>query len=140
MKSMKLSIAAHRAFPSGLLDGAIPTAGEGVLVASGMSDLTRALMSAERDNSEALLLFTPRVEDVTEVLATSRRDRPDMALIVAMPGPMNGEIAEAFKAGADEIVVLPAESSSVAVAVQKAIARVANRDSAVAATSDSAPL
>ena len=140
MSSTRLSIAAHRAFPSNLLDGAIPTAGEGLLVASGMSDLSRALMTAERDNSEALLLFTPNVDDVVEIVETSRRERPTMALVVAMPGPLNGEIAEALKAGADEIVVLPAESATVALAVQKAIARVANRDSGVLTSTDESPL
>ena len=55
----RLSIAAHREFPGQLLDGAIPNGESGLLVASGMSDFGRALMAADRDNSQALLMFTP---------------------------------------------------------------------------------
>ena len=59
--STRLSIAAHRDFPSGLLDGAMPNGDSGLLVASGLSDFGGALMAAERDNSEVLLAFTPNV-------------------------------------------------------------------------------
>ena len=59
MSSTRLSIAAHREFPGQLLDGAIPNGESGLLVASGMSDFGRALMAADRDNSQALLMFTP---------------------------------------------------------------------------------
>ncbi|HEY2868539.1 MAG TPA: AAA family ATPase [Gaiellales bacterium] len=124
MNHARLSIAAHGGFPGSLLDGAMPNGDDGLLIASGMTDFDRALMTAERDNSEALLLFTPRLEDTYELLRTSRTSRPAMALIVAVPGPQNGQLAEALKAGADEIVILPAESAAVATAIHKAMARV----------------
>ena len=130
MNHARLSIAAHGSFPGSLLDGAMPNGDDGLLIASGMTDFDRALMTAERDNSEALLLFTPRLEDTYDLLRTSRSSRPAMALIVAVPGPQNGQLAEALKAGADEIVILPAESAAVATAIHKAMARV----SAAAAT------
>ena len=129
MNHARLSIAAHGGFPGSMLDGAMPN-GDGLLIASGMTDFDRALMTAERDNSEALLLFTPRLEDTYDLLRTSRSSRPAMALIVAVPGPQNGQLAEALKAGADEIVILPAEAAAVATAIHKAMARV----SAAAAT------
>src|SRR6185312_3029871 len=103
---------------------AMPNGDDGLLIASGMTDFDRALMTAERDNSEALLLFTPRLEDTYDLLRTSRSSRPAMALIVAVPGPQNGQLAEALKAGADEIVILPAEAAAVATAIHKAMARV----------------
>jgi len=124
MNHARLSIAAHGGFPGSLLDGAMPNGDDGLLIASGMTDFDRALMTAERDNSEALLLFTPRLEDTYDLLRTSRTSRPSMALIVAVPGPQNGQLAEALKAGADEIVILPAESAAVATAIHKAMARV----------------
>jgi pilus assembly protein CpaE len=130
MNHARLSIAAHGSFPGSMLDGAMPNGDDGLLIASGMTDFDRALMTAERDNSEALLLFTPRLEDTYDLLRTSRSSRPAMALIVAVPGPQNGQLAEALKAGADEIVILPAESAAVATAIHKAMARV----SAAAAT------
>jgi pilus assembly protein CpaE len=130
MNHARLSIAAHGSFPGTLLDGAMPNGDDGLLIASGMTDFDRALMTAERDNSEALLLFTPRLEDTYDLLRTSRTSRPAMALIVAVPGPQNGQLAEALKAGADEIVILPAEAAAVATAIHKAMARV----SAAAAT------
>jgi len=130
MNHARLSIAAHGGFPGSMLDGAMPNGDDGLLIASGMTDFDRALMTAERDNSEALLLFTPRLEDTYDLLRTSRSSRPAMALIVAVPGPQNGQLAEALKAGADEIVILPAEAAAVATAIHKAMARV----SAAAAT------
>ena len=124
MNHTRLSIAAHGKFPGDLLDGAIPTGDDAILVASGMTDFGTALMAAERDNSEALLLFTPGVDEVREVLSNSRAARPEMALVVAMPGPVNGEISEALRAGAHEIVVLPAEAAVVGASVRTAMARV----------------
>lgn len=124
MNHARLSIAAHRSFPGSMLDGAMPNGDDGLLIASGMTDFDRALMTAERDNSEALLLFTPRLEDTYDLLRTSRSSRPAMALIVAVPGPQNGQLAEALRAGADEIVILPAEAAAVATAIHKAMARV----------------
>jgi pilus assembly protein CpaE len=122
--STRLSIAAHRDFPGNLLDGAMPNGESGLLVTSGMSDFGGALMAAERDNSEVLLAFTPTVPDVLDLLVQSRATRPDMGLVVAIPGPANGSLGEALMAGAHEIVILPAERSAVASAVQKAVARV----------------
>ena len=87
MTNTRLSIAAHRDFPGQLLDGAMPNGDSGLLIASGMSDFARALMAADRDNSQALLLFTPTVDDVSELLASSHEARPEMALIVALPAP-----------------------------------------------------
>ncbi|MGN6378952.1 MAG: AAA family ATPase [Gaiellales bacterium] len=124
MANTRLSIATHHGFPSELLDRAIPNGNSGLLVASGMTDFSRALMAAERDNSEVMLLFTPTVSEVVDVLSASRSSRPDMGLVVAMPGPGNGSLAEALRAGADEIVLLPAEAPVVTAAVQKALARV----------------
>jgi len=124
MNHARLSIAAHGSFPGSMLDGAMPNGDDGLLIASGMTDFDRALMTAERDNSEALLLFTPRLEDTYDLLRTSRSSRPAMALIVAVPGPQNGQLAEALKAGADEIVILPAGAAAVATAIHKAMARV----------------
>ena len=45
----------------------MPNGDSGLLIASGMSDFARALMAADRDNSQALLLFTPTVDDVLGV-------------------------------------------------------------------------
>jgi pilus assembly protein CpaE len=124
MNHARLSIAAHGSFPGSLLDGAMPNGDDGLLIASGMTDFDRALMTAERDNSEALLLFTPQLEATYELLRASRSSRPAMALIVAVPGPQNGQLTEALRAGADEIVILPAEAAAVATAIHKAMARV----------------
>ena len=140
MSDTRLSVAAHPAFPGRMLDGAMPTGADGLLIASGMTDFGRALLAAERDNSEALLLFTPAVEEVVELLRASRTARPDMALIVAVPGPLNGEIGQALTAGADELVILPAESSVVASAVHKAMARVSTAVAAAADVQTHAPL
>ena len=123
--STRLSIAAHRDFPGKLLDGAMPNGDSGLLVTSGMSDFGGALMAAERDHSEVLLAFTPSVPDGLDLLVPRRATRPDMGLVVAIPGPANGSLGEALMAGAHEIVILPAERSAVASAVQKAVARVA---------------
>ena len=70
-------------------------------------------MAAERDNSQVLLVFTPTVADVVGLLSQSRETRPDMGVVVALPGPANGSLGAALAAGAHEIVILPA----VAVAV-----------------------
>jgi pilus assembly protein CpaE len=140
MASTRLSIAAHPGFPPDLLDRAIPNGSSGLLVASGMTDFGRALMAAERDNSEVMLLFTPTVEDVLEVLSSSRSSRPDMGLVVAVPGPGNGLLGEALKAGADEIVLLPAEASVVAAAVQKALARVSAAAEAQSSATETSPV
>jgi pilus assembly protein CpaE len=138
--STRLSIAAHRDFPGGLLDGAMPNGDSGLLVTSGMSDFGGALMAAERDNSEVLLAFTPTVPDVLELLVQSRATRPDMGLVVAIPGPANGSLGEALMAGAHEIVILPAERSVVASAVQKAVARVATAAHSSAEADTRSPL
>jgi pilus assembly protein CpaE len=71
-----------------------------------------------------LLAFTPSVPDVLDLLVQSRKSRPEMGLVVAIPGPANGSLGEALMAGAHEIVILPAERTVVAAAVQKAVARV----------------
>jgi pilus assembly protein CpaE len=138
--STRLSIAAHRDFPGGLLDGAMPNGDSGLLVTAGMSDFGGALMAAERDNSEVLLAFTPTVPDVLDLLVQSQASRPDMGLVVAIPGPANGSLGEALKAGAHEIVILPAERSVVASAVQKAVARVATAAQAAAEIDTRSPL
>jgi len=138
--STRLSIAAHRDFPGTLLDGAMPNGDSGLLVASGLSDFGGALMAAERDNSEVLLAFTPTVPDVLELLVHSRTTRPDMGLVVAIPGPANGSLGEALMAGAHEIVILPAERSVVAAAVQKAVARVSTAALAEHAQETRSPL
>ena len=101
-----------------------------------MSDFGGALMAAERDNSEVLLAFTPTVPDVLELLVHSRTTRPEMGLVVAIPGPANGSLGEALMAGAHEIVILPAERTVVAAAVQKAVARVSTRPAQTAAAID----
>ncbi|HET7171138.1 MAG TPA: AAA family ATPase [Gaiellales bacterium] len=136
----RLSIAAHRDFPGNLLDGAMPNGDSGVLIASGLSDFSGALMAAERDNSEVLLAFTPTVPDVLELLIQSRKSRPDMGLVVAIPGPANGSLGEALVAGAHEIVILPAERTVVAAAVQKAMARVSTAAKIEATTDTRCPL
>lgn len=138
--STRLSIAAHRDFPGSLLDGAMPNGDSGLLVASGMSDFGGALMAAERDNSEVLLAFTPTVPDVLDLLVHSRATRPDMGLVVAIPGPANGSLGEALMAGAHEIVILPAERSVVASAVQKAVARVTTAAQAASTVDVRSPL
>jgi len=138
--STRLSIAAHRDFPGTLLDGAMPNGDGDVLVASGMSDFSAALMAAERDRSEVLLAFTPTVPDVLELLVQSRKTRPEMGLVVAIPGPANGSLGEALMAGAHEIVILPAERTVVAAAVQKAVARVSTLAQAEAAVDTRSPL
>ncbi len=136
----RLSIAAHRDFPGGLLDGAMPNGDSGLLVTAGMSDFGGALMAAERDNSEVLLAFTPTVPDVLDLLVQSRATRPDMGLVVAIPGPANGSLGEALMAGAHEIVILPAERSVVASAVLKAVARVVTAAHAAAEVDTRSPL
>ena len=136
----RLSITAHRDFPGMLLDGAMPNGESGLLVASGMSDFGGALMAAERDRSEVLLAFAPTVPDVLELLVQSRKTRPEMGLVVAIPGPANGSLGEALMAGAHEIVILPAERSVVAAAVQKAVARVSTLAEAEAAVDTRSPL
>ncbi len=136
----RLSITAHREFPGMLLDGAMPNGDSGVLVASGMSDFGGALMAAERDRSEVLLAFTPTVPDVLELLVQSRKTRPEMGLVVAIPGPANGSLGEALVAGAHEIVILPAERSAVAAAVQKAVARVSTAAQAESAADVRSPV
>jgi pilus assembly protein CpaE len=138
--STRLSIAAHRDFPGGLLDGAMPNGDSGVLVAAGLSDFDGALMAAERDHSEVLLAFTPTVADVLELLVHSRRTRPEMGLVVAIPGPANGSLGEALKAGAHEIVILPAERTVVAAAIQKAVARVSTAAETEAETATRSPV
>jgi pilus assembly protein CpaE len=138
--STRLSIAAHREFPSALLDGAMPNGDSGLLVASGLSDFGGALMTAERDNSEVLLAFTPSVPDVLELLVQSRTTRPEMGLVVAIPGPANGSLGEALMAGAHEIVILPAERTVVAAAVQKAVARVSTAARTEGAVDTRSPL
>jgi pilus assembly protein CpaE len=140
MANTRLSIATHPGFPSDMLDRAIPNGNSGLLVASGMTDFGRALMAAERDNSEVMLLFTPTVPDVVDVLSASRASRPEMGLVVAMPGPGNGSLADALRAGADEIVLLPAEAPAVTAAVQKALARVSAASDAPVAASGTTPL
>lgn len=140
MANTRLSIAAHPGFPSELLDRAIPNGKSGLLIASGMTDFGRALMAAERDNSEVMLLFTPTVGEVLDVLSTSRSSRPEMGLVVAVPGPVNGELAEALNAGADEIVVLPAEAPAVTSAVHKALARVSAAANAKSSAAESSPV
>jgi pilus assembly protein CpaE len=136
----RLSIAAHRDFPGGLLDGAMPNGDSGVLVASGMSDFDGALMAAERDHSEVLLAFTPTIAEVLELLVQSRKTRPEMGIVVAIPGPANGSLGEALMAGAHEIVILPAERAVVAAAVQKAVARVSTAAQADGAVDARSPL
>jgi pilus assembly protein CpaE len=136
----RLSIAAHRDFPGGLLDGAMPNGDSGVLVASGMSDFDGALMAAERDRSEVLLAFTPTIAEVLELLVQSRKTRPEMGIVVAIPGPANGSLGEALMAGAHEIVILPAERAVVAAAVQKAVARVSTAAQADGAVEAGSPL
>jgi pilus assembly protein CpaE len=138
--STRLSIAAHRDFPGTLLDGAMPNGDSGLLVASGLSDFGGALMAAERDNSEVLLAFTPSVPDVLELLVQSRTTRPEMGLVVAIPGPANGSLGEALIAGAHEIVILPAERTVVAAAVQKAVARVSTAARTEGAVDTRSPL
>jgi pilus assembly protein CpaE len=138
--STRLSIAAHRDFPGALLDGAMPNGDSGLLVTSGMSDFSGALMAAERDHSEVLLAFTPTVPDVLELLVQSRTTRPEMGLVVAIPGPANGSLGEALLAGAHEIVILPAERTVVAAAVQKAVARVSTAAVAEHALETRSPL
>ena len=123
MSDVRLTVAAHRSFPGNLLDGAVPNGGSGMQVASGLSDFGDAVGAAERDRSQAMLMFSPGVDEVLDVLADSRRLRPEMALIVAIPGPANGNLAEALRAGAHEIVLLPAEAPVVSDAVHKAMAR-----------------
>ena len=139
MSATRLTIAAHPDFPGRLLDGAMPNDGD-VLVASGMTGFDQALMTAERDNSEVMLAFTPSVAAVVELLAQSRATRPEMGVVIALPGPANGSLKEALAAGAHEIVVLPAERSAVASAVHKAVARVSTARSAEAATAAHAPV
>ncbi len=124
MADPRVTLAAHARFPGDLLDGAMPNGSSGVLVTGGLADFGKALMAAERDHSEAMVLFSPTVADVTELLEESQSARPEMALIVAMPGPPNGFISEALKAGAHEIVILPADGHSIAAAVHTALARV----------------
>jgi pilus assembly protein CpaE len=136
----RVSIAAHRSFPGDLLDGAMPNGDSGLLVTSGMSDFAGALMAAERDHSEVLLAFTPSVPDVLELLVQSRKTRPEMGLVVAIPGPANGSLGEALMAGAHEIVILPAERAVVASAVQKAVARVSTAAQAEAGVDTRSPL
>ncbi|MDT4944723.1 MAG: pilus assembly protein CpaE [Pseudonocardiales bacterium] len=131
MADPRVTLAAHARFPGELLDGAMPNGASGVLVTGGLADFDKALMAAERDHSEAMVLFSPTVADVTDLLEQSQSARPEMALIVAMPGPPNGFISEALKAGADEIVILPADGHTLAAAVHTALARV-ERDEQVA--------
>jgi pilus assembly protein CpaE len=130
MGDVRLTVAAHRSFPGNLLDGAVPNGGSGMQVATGLSDFGDAVGAAERDRSQAMLMFSPGVDEVLDVLTDSRRTRPNMALIVAIPGPANGNIAEALRAGAHEIVLLPAEAPVVTDAVHKAMARVATAPAA----------
>jgi pilus assembly protein CpaE len=70
----------------------------------------------------------------------SRSTRPDMGLVVAIPGPANGSLGEALMAGAHEIVILPAERSVVASAVQKAVARVTTAAQAASTVDLRSPL
>ena len=65
----------------------MPNGDSGLLVASGLSDFGGALMAAERDNSEALLVFTPTVPDVLELLVQSRATRPEMGARRRHPRP-----------------------------------------------------
>ena len=127
MQNVRLTIAAHAGFPSDLLDNAMPR-DEGVLVASGMTDFERALMAAERDHSQALLMFTPSVDDVSGLLEASRQQHPDMARVVAIPARANGAVSQLLRAGAHEIVLLPDEAPNVTAAVHKAMARQATAE------------
>ena len=57
MSDVRLTVAAHRSFPGNLLDGAVPNGGSGMQVASGLSDFGDAVGAAERDRSQAMLMF-----------------------------------------------------------------------------------
>ncbi len=127
MADPRVTLTAHTNFPADLLDGAIPNGSSGLLVTSGLTDFSQALMTAERDHSHALVAFSPSVPDVEELLTASREARPDMALIVALPGPPNGFIVQALKAGAHEIVILPSDGLAIASAVHTALARIQSR-------------
>jgi len=141
MADVRLTVAAHKSFPSDLLEGAMPNGDSGMLIASGISDFSDALGAAERDHSQALLMFAPDVNEALDVLSESRRSRPEMALVMAMPGKANGNLAEALRAGAHEIVLLPTEAAVVSAAVQKAIARVSHvSETSPGKTTELAPL
>ena len=140
MSDVRLTVAAHRSFPGNLLDGAVPNGGQRDAGRVRPQRLRRRREAAERDRSQAMLMFSPGVDEVLDVLADSRRLRPEMALIVAIPGPANGNLAEALRAGAHEIVLLPAEAPVVSDAVHKAMARASTAPVAAAPAAAMAPI
>jgi len=73
MSDPRVTLAAHARFPGDLLDGAMPNGSSGVLVTGGLADFDKALMAAERDHSEAMVLFSPTVADVTDLLELRRQ-------------------------------------------------------------------
>jgi pilus assembly protein CpaE len=86
---------------------------------------------ADRPVDVAILACSPDSEQALWFLRESSRAYPDRPVVVLCPGSPNGFVRQAFEAGADDLVVLPADlparpiavAEQLRFAVEKAVAR-----------------
>jgi pilus assembly protein CpaE len=92
-----------------------------VAMVDGFTDLSDAL---ERTRADLLLIACDHESDqVVDLIAENRRNRPDRPVVILCSGAPNGFVRKVLEAGADDIMSLPQAPDNVRFLIEKAMAR-----------------
>ncbi len=130
MNGLRIFVALEESIDSGTIRGAFP-AGVPVRLVSLTDAHDRTAVELQEAADLVVVGCADARDEALELIGNAARQRSDRPVVALYSGTPNGFLERAFEAGADDLITLPQNSSQLAFAFEKALAR--RRGSAPAA-------
>jgi pilus assembly protein CpaE len=121
-QGLRIFVALEPSLDSGTIRGAFP-AGVPMRVVSLADAHDRTAVELQEAADLVVVGCAEERDQALELIGTASRQRSDRPVVALYSGTPNGFLERAFEAGADDLITLPQNSSQLAFAFEKALAR-----------------
>ncbi|HET9673532.1 MAG TPA: AAA family ATPase [Gaiellaceae bacterium] len=122
MNGLRIFVALEESLDSGTIRGAFP-AGVPVRLVSLADAHDRTAVELQEAADLVVVGCADARDEALELIGNAARQRSDRPVVALYSGTPNGFLERAFEAGADDLITLPQNSSQLAFAFEKALAR-----------------
>jgi pilus assembly protein CpaE len=121
-QGLRIFVALEPSLDSGTIRGAFP-AGVPVRLVSLADAHDRSAVELQEAADLVVVGCAEEREEALELIGSAARQRTDRPVVALYSGTPNGFLERAFEAGADDLITLPQNSTQLAFAFEKALAR-----------------
>ena len=121
-QGLRIFVALEESLDSGTIRGAFP-AGVPVRLVSLTDAHDRTAVELQEAADLVVVGCADAREEALELIGNAARQRTDRPVVALYSGTPNGFLEQAFEAGADDLITLPQNSTQLAFAFEKALAR-----------------